>query len=361
LIFNSRQTYVIRQTHFNYFGRKKQKHYFGRTKKTQASVSLKNHYPFASMLRFSYIVTFILCVALAAFGILLSESLRREHPDKRRYTQLIFQQAFVYVFAFYGIGGHFLFSLLLQAERTYSDLIGKMSFILFVFAIPFLLLSWWFFFQIVVPVRFPSQNKRIVLLFYLATLILSASTLFLLPTDKTLFEKSIYVISLGNMLINGFAALFLFLSRNAFPNGRLKTAAGLVFFGIAALSASAAFFSLFNSWVSQLYLLFFFASFTWLPVLFRYIIGHKSEPAIGAGEHFEGFCAAFGISKREAEIIVQICEGRTNKEIAEKLFITLQTVKDHTSRIYLKTGVRNRTELSNRVRAVLPNPVKAGS
>lgn len=55
----------------------------------------------------------------------------------------------------------------------------------------------------------------------------------------------------------------------------------------------------------------------------------------------------FGISKRENEVISLICRGKTNYEIGEELFISLQTVKDHTSRIYKKAGVKNRVQLTN--------------
>ena len=50
------------------------------------------------------------------------------------------------------------------------------------------------------------------------------------------------------------------------------------------------------------------------------------------------------LSEREIEILKKISEGKTNKEIAENLFITLNTVKWHTSNIYSKLSVKNRTE-----------------
>lgn len=53
----------------------------------------------------------------------------------------------------------------------------------------------------------------------------------------------------------------------------------------------------------------------------------------------------FDISAREEEVLGLICEGRTNQEIADILYISLQTVKDHTSRIYRKVGVKNRVQL----------------
>lgn len=59
---------------------------------------------------------------------------------------------------------------------------------------------------------------------------------------------------------------------------------------------------------------------------------------------------AFGISKREEEVILLVCQGLTNQEIADALFISLKTVKDHNYRIFQKTGVRNRVELAQLVR-----------
>ncbi len=55
----------------------------------------------------------------------------------------------------------------------------------------------------------------------------------------------------------------------------------------------------------------------------------------------------YGITQREREIIDLICTGSTNQEIADRLFISLVTVKDHNYNIFRKTGVRNRVELVN--------------
>jgi DNA-binding CsgD family transcriptional regulator len=55
----------------------------------------------------------------------------------------------------------------------------------------------------------------------------------------------------------------------------------------------------------------------------------------------------YEISKREAEIVELICKGMSNQEISNSLFISLQTVKDHVYRIFIKTGVRNRVQLAN--------------
>ena len=53
----------------------------------------------------------------------------------------------------------------------------------------------------------------------------------------------------------------------------------------------------------------------------------------------------YGVTKRERQIVQKICLGKTNKQISEELFISLQTVKDHTHRIYSKIGINSRMQL----------------
>ena len=45
--------------------------------------------------------------------------------------------------------------------------------------------------------------------------------------------------------------------------------------------------------------------------------------------------------------------GKSNKEISDKLFISLQTVKDHVHNIFVKAGIKNRVQLSNLVKGNL--------
>ncbi|MDI6873852.1 response regulator [Candidatus Solincola sp.] len=52
----------------------------------------------------------------------------------------------------------------------------------------------------------------------------------------------------------------------------------------------------------------------------------------------------YGLSDRELEILQLLGDGLSNKEIAEKLFISIQTVKTHITHIFEKLGVKDRTE-----------------
>ena len=51
-----------------------------------------------------------------------------------------------------------------------------------------------------------------------------------------------------------------------------------------------------------------------------------------------------GISKREFEVLELIAEGLSNQEIADKLFVSLNTVKTHSSHLFTKLDARRRTE-----------------
>ena len=54
--------------------------------------------------------------------------------------------------------------------------------------------------------------------------------------------------------------------------------------------------------------------------------------------------ARTALSPREREVVAHISQGSTNAEIARVLFLSPHTVKEHTSAIYRKLGVRNRAE-----------------
>ena len=52
------------------------------------------------------------------------------------------------------------------------------------------------------------------------------------------------------------------------------------------------------------------------------------------------------LSAREREVVALVCQGFRNKEIAEKMFISEQTVKNHLHNIFDKLGVSDRLELA---------------
>ena len=51
-----------------------------------------------------------------------------------------------------------------------------------------------------------------------------------------------------------------------------------------------------------------------------------------------------GVTPRELEILQLIAEGLSNREISEKLFVSENTVKTHSARIFTKLNARRRTQ-----------------
>ena len=56
------------------------------------------------------------------------------------------------------------------------------------------------------------------------------------------------------------------------------------------------------------------------------------------------------LSNRECEVLREMVNGKSNKEIAEALFITESTVKTHVSNLFTKLDAKRRTEAINKAR-----------
>lgn len=57
-----------------------------------------------------------------------------------------------------------------------------------------------------------------------------------------------------------------------------------------------------------------------------------------------------GISKREYEVLELMASGLSNQEIADKLFVSLNTVKTHSANLFSKLDVKRRTQAVQRAK-----------
>jgi NarL family two-component system response regulator LiaR len=98
----------------------------------------------------------------------------------------------------------------------------------------------------------------------------------------------------------------------------------------------------------EFYIGFIAVLFTTLGVWSGYKLTRRKELIINvAAKSFmqdEEMLEKLKISKRELEVLELIATGLSNQEIADKMFVSLNTVKTHLSNLFLKLEVNRRTQ-----------------
>ena len=74
------------------------------------------------------------------------------------------------------------------------------------------------------------------------------------------------------------------------------------------------------------------------------VVKEVTIPAVGPFIPDERKRQDLRITRRELEILELIARGLSNREIAEKLFVSESTVKTHSNRVFGKLGARRRTQ-----------------
>jgi DNA-binding CsgD family transcriptional regulator len=75
-------------------------------------------------------------------------------------------------------------------------------------------------------------------------------------------------------------------------------------------------------------------------------------PAPGPFSRNDTKVSELGLTPRELEILQQIASGLSTRQIAERLFVSENTVKTHSSRLYEKLGVNRRTQAAHVARTL---------
>ena len=298
-----------------------------------------------------FIFSFALSVGLAAFGIMTAYRLKTK--EEHRYaSSLFYYDVFLAFFGFYSIWGHLAFSYLLRDVIPSENTLLNVLSIFPLMGFPVLIVAWYLFIQFCVEWA-GKKLPAYVSIAYFSTCILILFLLGYYFKTKVVQEEAIKLVlifkglAIFNLVIMATGSLFFLLSPHKLfiriPSSILSS-----LFFMPALLMSIALFTVSSHWfIVILFVIFYFSQ---LALGTAYIYFKRENVSEKTFPDFESFCQTFDISKRETEVILEICQGKANQAIADSLFISLQTVKDHVHHIYNKTGAKNRVQLTNLVR-----------
>jgi DNA-binding CsgD family transcriptional regulator len=76
----------------------------------------------------------------------------------------------------------------------------------------------------------------------------------------------------------------------------------------------------------------------------------REVPVSGPFKRNDTQLAQLGITPRELEILAAMADGLSNREMAERLFVSENTIKTHTARLFDKLSARRRTQAVQRAK-----------
>lgn len=293
---------------------------------------------------------FLIC---AAAGTLFACGYRlyRRYPQPLMTSYLLFLSAWC-AFGVFGFFASVLAPALLPAES--GRLLGVLHLVLL---LPLLVGMLFFFCRFVARIAgtdLPRGFRRafvfLAAALFLAVLLSSLTMLWRPDLDNPLLRLPILRLVKDVIL----AGAILWLGRRSLrqPNERRR--------GLVALTAAlAAWFvtseiGLMGLWpmrdpltphLATLAALFGMQGLVLLPL--RRILAEDAaarRPAGGATAERRTILAGYGLSRRETEVAELLLIGLSNRQIEDKLFISLDTVKKHIYNIYRKTGARSRVQ-----------------
>jgi DNA-binding CsgD family transcriptional regulator len=308
----------------------------------------------------------LLLIPLVAGGISIFFSYRLMKRYKVSFTSsLFYYMVFLYIFGTYSLAGAgILEHLLIRMEIDLKVIHSARLYAIFL-GIPFLALAKFMFLRSITEF-FQKKPATTFTIFYFLILTAVFVVFGVYMIRLTYFDLGEYrgFILLQRWVFIGFTwaiylsaflyILFFSAVISDLPAKKHIRVFGAWYLAFMVLCITALALTGYHALFRQLFLLVFL-SWHLIPILFLNVYLNKyQEPESMLPDDFETSLLVFAeeheISKRECEVVRLICRGLSNQEISETLFISLQTVKDHTHRIFVKTGVRNRVQLSNMIR-----------
>jgi DNA-binding CsgD family transcriptional regulator len=308
------------------------------------------------MFKILFYLIFIVSVALSAAGIILASRLRSRYKSDI-FSSLLYFQVFIYAFGFYGIWGQVAVRSFL-APLLSPELLSRLSDIAILLGLPFIVFAWLMLIRFSGDLSGRKRNRWLVFWFLLINFsILTALGYFATRSDSfntTILIKEYYIImNLIYFFLASYLIHFPWKGGPVIHDYDRRIIAPSLFLIMIAQCLPLLFFTT-QTWLAVVFIFAFFLGNIFLPAYFTYgTLMTAFNPEPDKSIPFAEFCKRFDVSPRESDVIREICNGLSNKEISDKLFISLQTVKDHTHHIYIKTNVKSRVQLINLVKDMI--------
>lgn len=292
-------------------------------------------------------VCFFFCLALTAVGILIFYRVKA-YRNIRSFRLLQYALIMIYTFGFYAMWSEIFLRIFFSSIPKYDNL-SPLSGYLALIGTPFLLIGITMIVLWAVSLLQKKPGLLIILGGMLTVILIVVAYMAYRGFDLLFNVKQLYALLILSVI--SFICMLLTLADIQYFQKSKKSVLILLIFLSGAIHLP-----LFLNWIthpiSELTFIFlFFLTNTGIGV---YVIYMAKLPIKKVQDQkvdsFDTFLQQYGITSREAEVIMEIYKGKTNKEIADKLFVTLQTIKDHTHRIYQKTNVKSRTQLASLLR-----------
>lgn len=305
-----------------------------------------------------FIIAFVFCTAFTAAGVLIGNRLIANYSNPFLRSYFYYLLSF-FAFAYYGLWAQLLVRYGLNRITIDSTELGTLINFLPMLGVPFLFVSW------IMLIKMSSQLsqgddsvQRPLLTHGLILVVAALLVVVILPfgVDKFVPESSkIPVASLAILLLIELLYFIVYGLKTSNLSGKdsiIKNFNLLLFLGLVLRIFLLIISSLFEVLLPLTITIYFLTNL--LPLAYLWLVSDQYFDPVQSTrttepDQIEKLAKQFKITKREKEIIQQIAQGKTNQQIADDLFISLQTVKDHTHRIYRKIGINSRTKLISRL------------
>lgn len=298
------------------------------------------------MVHYLLIIIFILTIAVASGSIVIATQLISEYKSEL-FSALLFFLAFYFTFGFYAIWGQMLVSSFLTPFAN-PGLMNRITDVMVLLGSPFIIFASMMFVRFSRELSGRKTGNRFILWYILTNVLIITGLGFMIFRFKSIQALTVvryYFILLSFLYTIAGLYCFVFPKSDLMKTRDMKNIA-IILAILMVLNNTLLLFYDISVLIALAFILGYFIYGGIIPVYMRFGTTLSMPlPEQKNSSSFEIFCGKYAISPREKEIIREICHGLSNQQIADKLFISLQTVKDHTHRIYSKTECSGRARL----------------